>query len=57
MRGCGDVPTKSETTVIVHGMGKAFWHFLLVMLYMTLRKNQVKKQAPSWAVFTHERGT
>mmetsp|Transcript_47672 Transcript_47672/g.125956 ORF Transcript_47672/g.125956 Transcript_47672/m.125956 type:complete len:218 (-) Transcript_47672:16-669(-) len=46
------IPTKSETTVMVHGIGKAFWHFLLVMLYMTLRKNHVKKRKPSWAVST-----
>merc|ERR1719269_461523 len=26
------MPTKSETTVIVHGIGNAFWHFLFVML-------------------------
>ena len=50
-------PTASETQVMVHGMGKAFWHFLLVMLYMTLRKNQVKKHAPSFAVFTSDIGT
>ena len=32
---CGDgIPTKSETTVIVHGIGNAFWHFLFVMLYL-----------------------
>jgi hypothetical protein len=27
-------PTKSEMTVIVHGIGNAFWHFLFVMLYL-----------------------
>ena len=42
---------------MVQGMGKAFWHFLLVMLYMTLRKNHAKKHPPSWAVFTHDIGT
>merc|ERR1719454_1307997 len=50
-------PTKRETNVIVHGMGKAFWHFLLVMLYMTLRKNQVNMRAPSFAVLTYDIGT
>merc|ERR1719443_2617021 len=51
------MPTKSETTVIVHGMGKAFWHRLFVMLYITLRKNQEKKRKPSLAVSTHDCGT
>merc|ERR1719221_2402770 len=34
------MPTKRETTVMVQGMGKAFWQRLLVMLYMTLSENQ-----------------
>ena len=50
-------PTKSDTTVIVHGIGKAFWHFLFVMLYMTLRKNHAKKQTPRRAVRAHDMGT
>ena len=54
---CGDgIPTKSETTVIVHGIGNAFWHFLFVMLYITLRKNQAKKQTPRRAVRTIDCG-
>merc|ERR1719203_1272133 len=51
------MPTKRDTTVIVHGIGKAFWQRLLVMLYMTFRKNQAKKRKPSFAVFTHDIGT
>mmetsp|Transcript_42711 Transcript_42711/g.138522 ORF Transcript_42711/g.138522 Transcript_42711/m.138522 type:complete len:204 (-) Transcript_42711:311-922(-) len=46
------MPTKSETTVIVHGIGNAFWHRLLVMLYMTLRKYQEKKRKPSLTLST-----
>jgi hypothetical protein len=41
------MPTKRETTVIVHGMGKAFWHRLLVMLYITLRKYHAPNRAPA----------
>jgi len=40
------MPTKSDTTVIVQGIGNAFWQRLLVMLYMTLRKYHAKKSAP-----------
>ena len=54
---CAHAPTKRETTVMVHGMGKAFWHFLLVMLYMTLRKNHEKKHRPNFAVFMTLMGT
>ena len=42
---------------MVQGIGKAFWHFLLVMLYMTLRKNHVKKHKPSLSVLTSDMGT
>merc|ERR1719174_47288 len=51
------MPTKRETTVIVHGIGNAFWHFLLVMLYMTLRANQAKKRKPRDARSTSDWGT
>merc|ERR1719454_2188139 len=46
------MPTKRETTVIVHGIGKAFWHFLLVMLYITFRKNHELMSTPSFNVST-----
>merc|ERR1719420_920956 len=42
------MPTKRETTVIVHGIGNAFWHFLFVMLYITLRENQVVNMSRSF---------
>merc|ERR1719487_1303853 len=51
------MPTKRETTVIVHGIGKAFWHFLLVMLYITLRKNHSVISEPTLAVSTQLAGT
>jgi len=38
---------------MVHGIGKTFWHFLLVMLYMTFRENQEMKSEASLAVSNH----
>ena len=40
------MPTKSETTVIVHGIGNAFWHRLFVILYMTLRNKATSVLRP-----------
>ena len=51
------MPTKSETTVIVHGIGNAFWHRLLVMLYITLRKYHEKKRRPWGAEACESRGS
>lgn len=57
MKSTYGMPTASETTVIVHGIGKTFWQRLFVRLYITFSENHVAKQSPIFRVCTQDIGT